>query len=306
MASKWKSGGPRICAASRVSIPGLPANVTQTLSPELGENADWRVALGGVTTVVHTAARVHQMHDKAADPLAEFRAVNTLGTLALARQAAASGTQRFVFVSSIKVNGEETSPGAPFAADDPPSPRDPYGISKSEAEIALRELGRETGMEIVIVRPVLVYGNGVGGNFLTMLRWVARELPLPLGSVHNLRSIVARANLADLLATCVVHPAAANDIFLVSDDEDISTTELIRRLAAGMGKRARLIPVHPAALSAAARIAGKKDVAHRLLSSLQVDISKTRRILGWSPPVSSSMALAETAREFLRESGDSH
>lgn len=306
LASKWKHEGPRIRAASRVSVPGLPANVTHAQSPELGGNSDWSSAVNGVSVVVHTAARVHQMRDTAEDPLAEFRAVNTMGSIALARQAAAAGARRFVFVSSIKVNGEETAPGAPFTADDPPAPVDPYGISKSEAEAGLKAIGRETGMEIVIVRPVLVYGDGVGGNFLTMLRWVARGMPLPLGSVHNLRSLVARANLVDLLAACIIHPAAANNVFLVSDGEDISTTELIRRLAAGMGKRARLVPVPAAALTAAARLVGKGDVAHRLVSSLQVDISKTRNLLGWSPPITAERALTETARNFSGKGGDSH
>lgn len=280
-------------------MAGLPSGVEQVQSPDLGENADWSKALSGAGVVVHTAARVHQMRDSAADPLAEFRAVNTLGTLTLARQAAAAGVKRFLFVSSIKVNGEETAPGAPFTALDRPNPRDAYGVSKAEAEAGLRAIGSETGMEIVVVRPVLVYGPGVRANFQTMMRWVARGVPLPFGAIHNLRSLVARDNLVDLLGTCVFHAAAANRTFLVSDGEDLSTPELIRRLSAAMGKRARLIPVPVAALTAAAKLAGKGDVVHRLVSSLQVDIAPTRETLGWTPPVQADRALAETARDFM-------
>lgn len=238
------------------------------------------------TTVMHLAARVHIMDDPASDPLTAFREVNTAGTLNLARQAAASGVKRFVFVSSVKVLGEVTAPARPFLHDNPPAPLDPYGISKHEAEVGLREIAATTGMQVVIVRPPLVYGPGVKANFAAMMRAVRRGLPLPLASVtHNRRSLVALDNLVDLLITCIDHPAAANQTFLVSDGEDLSTADLLRRLGRAMGRPARLFPVPPALLQAGANLLGKGDVAQRLLGNLQVDISHTRETLGWTPPI---------------------
>lgn len=252
----------------------------------LEPDADWSGALQGAEMVVHCAARVHVMDEAAADPLAEFRRVNVEGTLALARQAAEAGVRRFVFVSSIKVNGEQTVPGAPFTAQDEPAPEDPYGLSKAEAEAGLFALGRETGMDIVAVRPALVHGPGVGGNFARMLQWVARGVPLPLGAVDNRRSLVGLDNLVDLLVRCIDHPAAAGQVFLAGDGEDVSTTELLRRVARAMDRPARLLPVPPMALRAGARLLGKGEMARRLLDSLQVDITHTRETLGWEPPVS--------------------
>lgn len=246
----------------------------------------WSASLSAMDAVLHLAARVHIMDDPAADPLAAFRAVNTAGTLNLARQAATAGVRRFVFVSSIKVNGEATAPGHAFRHDDPPAPLDPYGISKREAEDGLREIAAATGMEVVIVRPPLVYGPGVRANFAAMMRAVQRGLPLPLGAVtHNRRSLVALDNLVDLLITCLDHPAAANQTFLASDGEDLSTTDLLRRLGQAMGRPARLFPVPPALLQAGARLLGKGDVAQRLLGNLQVNIAHTRATLGWTPPI---------------------
>ena len=250
------------------------------------DSAGWHKALVGISTVVHLAARVHVMHDTAADPLTAFRAVNVEGTLNLAREAAAAGVKRFVFVSSVKVNGESTLPGQPFTADDGPAPLDAYGVSKMEAEQGLRELSAQTGMEVVIIRPPLVYGPGVKANFAAMMRWLRRGVPLPLGAIYNQRSLVALDNLVDLIVTCLTHPAAANQTFLVSDGEDVSTTELLRRMGQAMGRPARLIPVPASWLKLAAALVGKPDVAQRLCGSLQVDIEKTRRLLGWSPPVS--------------------
>lgn len=252
----------------------------------LDGSADWSAALASIDAVLHLAARVHIMVDPAADPLAAFRAVNTAGTLNLARQAAAAGVRRFVFVSSIKVNGEFTTPGRPFRHDDPPAPRDPYGISKREAEYGLREIAATTGMEVVIVRPPLVYGPGVRANFAAMMRAVQRGLPLPLGAVtHNRRSLVALDNLVDLLITCLDHPAAANQTFLVSDGEDLSTADLLQRIGLALGRPARLLPVPPALLQAGARLLGKGDLAQRLLGNLQVDIAHTCATLGWAPPI---------------------
>lgn len=268
---------------------------------DIGPHTDWRDPLAGVDCVVHLAARVHVMREQAADPLAEFRKVNVDGTLALARQAAAAGVRRFIFVSSVKVNGESTGPGRPFAADDVPAPLDAYGLSKLEAERGLLALAAQTGMALVIIRPVLVYGPGVKANFRSMMVWLSRGVPLPLGATGNRRSMVALDNLTDMIATCMSHPAAAGQVFLVSDGEDMSTTELLRRMGAALGKPARLLPVPAAWLDGAARLLGKRAVAQRLCGSLQVDIEKTRSLLGWTPPVTVDDALRNTARHFLLE-----
>jgi nucleoside-diphosphate-sugar epimerase len=233
------------------------------------------------------AVRVHVMDDTSADPLAAFRQTNTAGTLNLARQAAAVNVRRFVFVSSVKVNGESTAKNLPFAATGAPAPQDPYGISKMEAEQGLRQIADETGMEVVIIRPPLVYGPGVKANFASLMRAVQRGIPLPLASVtHNRRSFVALDNLVDLLITCIDHPAAANQTFLVSDGEDLSTADLLRRLGQAMNKPARLFPVPPSLLQLGANLLGKGDMAQRLLGNLQVDISHTRNTLSWAPPIS--------------------
>ncbi len=266
---------------------------------DISPHTDWRGPLAGVDCVVHLAARVHVMQDRAADPLAEFRKVNVDGTLALARQAVAAGVRRFIFVSSIKVNGEGTAPGRPFAADDAPAPADAYGISKLEAERGLLALAAGTGMQIVIIRPVLVYGPGVKANLRSMMGWLSTGVPLPLGAIDNRRSLVALDNLVDLIVTCLDHPAAAGQVFLVSDGEDVSTTELLRRMGAALGRPARLLAVPAGWLDSAARLLGKGAVTQRLCGSLQVDIEKTRRLLGWTPPVTVDAALRATARHFL-------
>ena len=291
--------GCPVVAAVRSTPARLPAGVDHVCVANLTGDADWRASLTGVDTVVHLAARVHVMHDTNIDPLAEFRRINVEGTLNLARQAAAAGARRFVFVSSIKVNGEQTAPGRPFRVDDAPAPGDPYGVSKLEAEQGLRNLASETGLEIVVIRPPLVYGPGVKANFLRMMTWLHRGYPLPFGAIDNRRSLVALDNLVDLIITCCQHPNAAQQTFMVSDGEDISTTELLKRTAAALGRPARLIPVPAGALRAVARALGKADVAQRLCGSLQVDINQTRRLLGWAPVVRLDDALADTARQFL-------
>lgn len=281
--------------SAAISLPGTERAAIQGLSSD----QDWSTALDGVYVVAHLAARVHVMSDTASDPLAEFREINTAGTLKLARQAAAAGVRRFVFVSSIKVNGERTELGRPYRADDDQLPEDPYGISKSEAEIGLRAIAAETGMEVVIVRPPLVYGPGVKANFATMMRWVARGLPLPLGAIDNQRSLVGLENLVDLLTVCMTHPAAAGQTFLVSDNEDVSTTELLRRVGIALGKPAKLLPVPPALLKAGAAVAGRPGIAQRLCDSLQLDITSTMQTLDWYPPVSMRDGLRQTAQTFL-------
>lgn len=270
---------------------------------EIDAHTDWTGVLEGVDSVVHLAARVHLMRETAADPLGEFRRTNVALTLNLARQAATAGVRRFVFVSSIKVNGEVTPVGQPFTAEDQPHPTDPYGISKQEAELGLLALAAETGMEVVIIRPVLVYGPGVKANFHSMINWLLKGVPLPLGALPNRRSFLALGNLVDLIATCVQHPAAGNQIFLASDGEDLSISGLLRRTAAALGKSARLIPVPVMVLRAGARLVGQEAVMQRLSDSLQVDITKTRRVLGWTPPVRVDDAMRETAQHFRRDKG---
>jgi nucleoside-diphosphate-sugar epimerase len=232
-----------------------------------------------------------QLASTEADPLMAFRAVNVEGTLNLARQAAAVGVQRFVFISSVKVNGESTEPGQAFTEADTPNPQDAYGLSKHEAEQGLRHIAAETGMEVVIIRPPLVYGPGVKANFAALMRAVQRGWPLPLGAVHNQRSLVALDNLVDFIVTCITHPQAANQTFLVSDGQDLSTTELVRGMARAAGVPARLLPVPVWALQAGATLLGKGDAVQRLCGNLQVDISKARSLLGWVPPISSDVGL---------------
>jgi len=279
--------------ASRLPRPGCSA------VGEIDSATAWGGLLPGVSAIVHLAARVHVMTDGDRDPLRAYRRVNVEGTLNLARQAAAAGVRRFVFVSSIKVNGEGTAPGRPYTAAARPAPEDPYGVSKLEAEDGLRALAAETGLEVATIRPVLVYGPGVRANFLTLMRALYRGWPLPLGAIHNRRSLVAIDNLVDLIDTCTRHPHAAGGTFLVSDGEDLSTTDLLRRMAAALEVKARLVPVPPGLLAAGARFAGRGAMAKRILGSLQVDITQTNANLGWTPPVTVDAALAATARYFI-------
>lgn len=265
----------------------------------LASDTDWSEALKNVEQVVHLAARVHVMNDKSSDPLAEFRRVNVEGTGRLARQGAAKGVKRFVFLSSIKVNGEFTEVDRPFIADDVPAPEDPYGVSKHEAEQLLRQISAETGMEVVIIRPPLVYGPGVKANFGSMMRWLARGVPLPLAAVSkNRRSLVAVDNLVDLIMTCLNHPAAANQTFLVSDGEDLSTADLLKRMGMALGRPARLFYMPPALLKLGATALNKPGIYQRLCESLQLDITKTRQLLCWIPPVPVDEGLRRAADGF--------
>ncbi len=271
--------------------------VTTVAAPELGLHVDWRFRPEqGIDVVVHVAARVHVMQDSSVDPLSEFRKVNVEGTVNLAQQAARAGVRRLIFLSSIKVNGVFTEEGKPFTADDVPAPRDSYGISKYEAEQLLCQLAAETDMEVVIIRPPLVYGGGVKANFESMIRWLTCGVPLPLAAVtQNRRSLVALDNLVDLIVTCLKHPAAANQIFLVSDGEDLSTAELLKRMGAALGHPARLFYMPPALLKLGATVLNKPGIYQRLCCSLQLDIAKTRQLLGWSPPVSVDEGLRRAA-----------
>lgn len=261
-------------------------------------STDWHQALEGVDAVVHLAARAHVLRERATDPLAEFRRVNVAGTLRLVEAAASAGVRRMVFVSSIGVNGSVTV-DRPFSEQDAPHPHSPYSVSKWEAEQGLWKIAGETGLEVVVVRAPLVYGSGVGGNMLRLLHWIRRGVPLPLAHVENRRSLVALDNLVDFLLRCIEHPNAQGETFLVSDGEDISTPELIGKLAKAMGCRARLFGVPVGMLTGLARLAGQKAACDRLCGSLQIDASHAHTILNWSPPVSVDQALGDTARWYL-------
>ncbi|MCD5996900.1 SDR family oxidoreductase [Pseudomonas sp. CDFA 602] len=259
----------------------------------------WSSFVEGVDVLIHCAARVHVLNDSVTRPEIEYFRTNVAATLNLAEQAAAAGVKRFIFMSSIKVNGESTPLGKPFKADDECDPVDPYGASKHKAEQGLRELGARTGMEVVIIRPVLVYGPGVKANFLNMMRWLDKGLPLPLGAVANRRSLVALGNLIDLVTCCIRHPAACGQTFLVSDGHDLSTTQLLKEISTALGRPARLLPVPAWLLRKVATVIGKKDFSERLCGSLQVDITKTCTMLDWVPPVRLEDAMKETARYYL-------
>jgi UDP-glucose 4-epimerase len=237
-----------------------------------------------VNTLIHCAAHVHISNDSFSNHLAEFRAMNTEGTLNLAHQASEIGVKRFIFLSSIGVNGMSSS--VPFSVSDMPEPVGGYAISKLEAEIGLREISAETGMEVVIIRPPLVYGPNAPGNFGKLTNLIKRDLPLPLGSLNNKRSLVGLDNLVDLIVTCIDHPRAANQIFLVSDDHDVSTTDLLNTMTSAAGKKSKLIPVPKSWLDMAAKLIGKQALMDRLCANLLVDISHTKETLGWRPPVS--------------------
>lgn len=259
---------------------------------EFNAHSHCKMALQGIDIVIHCAARVHMMDESSSDPLAAFREVNTFGTLNLAKQAAAAGVKRFIFLSSIKVNGESTLVDKPFKYDDVAKPEDAYGISKAEAEAGLKQIAAETGMEVVIIRPPLVYGPGVKANFAAMLKLAQKNLPLPLGAIHNKRSLVALDNLVDLIVTCIDHPKAANQTFLVSDDQDISTTELLKLMTRAAGKKPWLLPVPMSWLKLAGKLTGKQAVIDRLCGNLQVDINHTKQTLGWTPPVTVEEGIA--------------
>lgn len=264
---------------------------------DLGLDTYWRDALKGCDVIIHLAARVHVMNDSAVDRLAEFRKVNVAGTVKLAMQAAKAGAKRFVYVSSVKVNGEQTT--LPYTELDDPNPQDPYGVSKWEAEQALHEISATTGLEVVIVRPPLVYGAGVKGNFAQMIKVLAKRIPLPFASVQNLRSLIYVENLVDALILCATHPNGAGNTYLVSDGEDVSTSDLLCKLAEAMEQSARLFSCPPALLKLAGRLIGRPDQIDRLLSSLQVNSSKIRRELGWQPPFTLQEGLRKTVQELF-------
>lgn len=291
----------KLTQAVRLSVVSSCEDIKVVTLLDLASPNTWSFSLVGMDVVIHSAARVHVMNEHSSDPLTAYRLTNVQGTLNLAQKAAEAGVKRFVFISSVKVNGEETFSGQPFIPDGMFNPLDPYGLSKWEAEQGLKEIAQKTGMEVVIIRPVLVYGPGVKANFYSMMKWLHKGVPLPLGAIDNKRSLVSLDNLVDFIITCVNHPAAANETFLVSDGEDLSTTELLQRMAKALHVPARLIPVSSTLLKFSAKVVGKKHIAQRLCGSLQVDISKNKELLGWVPPVSVDSALEKTAAHFLEQ-----
>jgi UDP-glucose 4-epimerase len=266
----------------------------------LGLDTDWSVALRSVSTIIHTVGRAHVVDITDPNSISKFRTINVASTLNLARQAAAAGVSRFIYISSVKVNGEESKAGHPFTEEDEPKPSDPYGISKLEAEKGLRLIADDTGMEVIIIRPVLVYGPGVKGNFLSMIHWLGKSIPLPLGGINNSRSLLALGNLVDFILICLHHPAAANETFLVSDGEDLSTSELLKLTASAMGIKPRLIPASEFMIKFFGALMGKREISRRLCGNLQVDISKARRLLGWYPPLSVEEGLAQLANSYSK------
>ncbi len=278
-----------VTGLSRLPAPHCTAVGTMDTT---GDWSDW---LRGVDTVVHLAGRAHVMRETASDPLQAYRRVNVDLTLHLARQAVAHGVRRFVFLSSIKVNGEATRPGRPFRAGDAPAPVGPYAVSRREAEDALLALAARTSLEVVAIRSPLVYGPGVRANFRALMNALARGVPLPLGAIDNRRTLVGLDNLVDLIVAAIRQPQAANRILFAGDGEDLSTRALVRRLAGAMQVRARLVPVPVPLLRLAGRLGGRDEAVRRLCDSLQVDLSDTCRVLGWTPPVSVDEGLRRTA-----------
>ena len=267
----------------------------------IDRQTDWQPHLNNVHTVIHCAARVHVMNDTATDPLTAFREVNLYGSLRLAEQAAAAGVRQFIYLSSVKVNGEMTIDGQAFSENDPPLASDPYGISKQEAEAALLELGQRSGMAITIIRPPLVYGKGVAANFLSLLIWVKKQIPLPLGSIHNQRSFVFVKNLCDFILHCVQDPRAFNQIFLVSDGRDLSTTELLQEAAKALEVPSRLLPFPVSLMTFAAKLIGKKNITDRLCQSLRIDSQKAQKQMMWTPPYTIQQGLRESAASLISD-----
>lgn len=279
--------------------PNLPVNCFKIDFSDSSSN--FSDVFTGVNVVIHAAARAHIMKDKCSDPLAEYRKDNLDLTLNVARQAVRAGVKRFIFISSIKVNGEQTSFGQSFTTHDTPAPTDNYGLSKWEAEKGLMQIGFESGMEIVIIRPPLVYGFGVKGNFARLVDLILKGIPIPLGSIHNLRSFVAIDNLVDLINTCIQHPNASNQVFLVSDGDDLSTCELVRRISILLDKTPRIIPFPRFFLILIASLFRKKIVVQRFIGSLQIDICKARELLSWTPPVSVDEGLYRCFKVFTSQ-----
>jgi nucleoside-diphosphate-sugar epimerase len=283
---------PVICALRTAQRSAQNIENTEShVVGDINDKTDWSLCLQNTKIIIHCAARVHVMNEQDSDPLNAFRQVNVQGTMRLAEQAAQAGVAQFIYISSVKVNGEFTTRNSPFTEESTPQPSDPYGISKHEAEVALLALGQKTGMAITIIRPPLVYGNGVTANFLSLLNWVNKKVPLPLGSIHNKRSFIYVENLVNLIVTCLQNPAAYHQIFFASDDEDVSTTELLQQAALALEVPSRLFPFPIWLMTFIATILGKKSITDRLCQSLQVDVSKAKTVLTWTPPFNMQQGL---------------
>lgn len=291
---------PRLVELGYEVVPAVrrPSGITDEVI--VHDDESWKAALDGCECTIHLAARAHVMQDQERDPLQAFRANNLDTTIELAKRAAEAGVRRFVFMSTIKVNGEETAPGGSFSHDDPVDPKDPYAISKREAEQMLWQIAAKTGMEVVVIRPPLVYGPGVKGNFLRLMQAIDKRRPLPLGGIQNQRSLVYLGNLIDVIRLCLIHPKAAGKAFLVSDGDDVSTPELVRRIAAALGRRPFLLLVPVSWMRWAGRVLGKQAAVDRLLGSLCVDISPLREELSWTPPYTIQEGLEATAKWYRK------
>lgn len=280
-------------------VGAYPEGCIPLVIGDIAAKTDWDTVLKNVDIVVHLAGRVHVMRENASDPLSAFRCVNVEGTRRLAESAARLGMKRFIFMSTVKVHGEKTENGAKsFSEYDIPNPADAYGQSKWEAEQILREIESRSGLEVVVIRTPLVYGPGVKGNVKSLIRWVDRGVPLPLRSVRNQRSLTGLTNLSDAICCCLEHPRAAGGTFLVSDGEDRSTPELIRIIAAALGKRPRMLSVPQWILKLGGRLIGQSDSVSRLCSSLRVDSSLIRNVLGWKPCRCMEDEIVETVRTY--------
>ena len=272
------------------------------LIENIDSNTNWNSALEGIDSVIHLAGRAHFLKKTSSNSSTEFKSINIDGTANLANQAASAGVKRFLYLSSIKVNGEETFPGEPFKPDNEPSPVDEYGKSKLEAERQLINISTKTEMDFVIIRPVMVYGPGVKGNLLSLLKWISRGLPLPLGSTKNLRDLVSVHNLVDLIFLCLTHPSAANQIFCVSDDEPISTSYLVNKMSKSFDRSIINFPISPYLLKILLQLINRSDISQKLISSLEVDIKKTKELLDWEPTYSFDEAINSTVSCFLANS----
>ena len=284
---------------SESDVSRLPEGVEAFLIGSIDSDTKWDDALTGIDTVVHLAARVHVMDDVSSDPLAEYRKVNVEGTKCLAVSSANAGIKRFIFISSIKVNGEGRA--SAYSEEDEEAPEDPYGVSKWEAEQELHKISHTTGIELVILRPPLVYGPGVKANFYNLFKIVDRGIPLPFAKIDNLRSFIYLDNLIDVIITCINHPRAAGRTFLVNDREDVSTPELIRKIASALGRPARLFPIPPFLMRLAGKFTGKSAAIDRLFGSLTIDSTKIRKELGWKPPYTMEYGLEETAKWYTEK-----
>jgi UDP-glucose 4-epimerase len=284
---------------SHDSLSLLNSHIHLKAIGDIDEITDWQGCLGGVESVIHLANRAHVMDEQSSNPLALYRKVNTAGTLHLARQAAAAGVKRFIFVSSIKVNGELTLPGQALSHKDQHVPVDPYGLSKYEAELGLKLISDQTGLEVVVIRPPLIYGPGVKANFLKMMRWVEKGIPLPLGAIQNQRSMLGLDNLINFIELCLIHPDAAGQTFLVSDDHDVSTTELLKEIAAAMHRPSRLLSMPQCLIEKLLILLGQRHISERLCGSLQLDISLAKKRLSWKPPHTLKDQLNKAVLDYL-------